>query len=84
MEAERLQIRSVFSPSRIVELEPIAVPLLFVGNVEDFDAILLGENPAFSVVLFLFLFIIAVLENFATGRRCVSREGRGGDEGVGG
>ena len=50
VEAERLQVRSVFSPSRIVELEPIAEPLLFVGNVKDFDAILLGENPAFVVV----------------------------------
>ena len=69
MESERLEIGSVLAPSRVVELEAIPASLFLVRDVEDLDAILLGEDAAFVFAVVIAVVIVGVFaENVTT--RC--------------
>ena len=69
MESERLEIGSVLAPSRVVKLEAIPASLFLVRDVEDLDAILLGEDAAFVFAVVIAVVIVGVVaENVTT--RC--------------
>ena len=61
VETERLEIGGVFPPSRVVELKAITASFFLVGDVQDFDAVLLGENSTLVFVVGVFVVFVVVV-----------------------